>query len=653
MSILKKYIELGFSICPFDVAADKPMLSWEPLKTVPLTLEQAAKVFTKSDNCGVVAFCGDISGGLRCIDIELHSDLSGTLWQDLENRICACDLELWNAFVIEQTKRGGYHLFYKILGAGASNSTLARRLETNEETDKYNLTATKKAEYGTRKKLLIEELGEGHPVTLTPTKRYKQIRGTFDDLQFITKQQHELLLAICADFDQLPPEKTPEKKQPKLNFGTEKEGRKAWVEYNERHNILDVMLGLGWKRTRTIGGWKIHLSKPERSGKDVDASILIESNTVHFWAVNCGWECGKAFTPFDIYKTVECGGDTAAAALKLRGLGFGEPLTDLSNDHQSQLNEARFQQLQKAKAKKLELTDGSENEIEPLIESAKIVLPTVQEILQPFKFDFFAPIVKENTILNFYVNGYEYRIGGRGKIVVLTGKEKSGKTTLAAGIAASALANKNIINTQLQLKGKMFWFDTEQPFDDFQETQHTIFKTAGQYQNLENYGAYSLIGFSKPERLTVIDKMIEESENLDVVFIDGIRDLIGDYNDLKAVELLMDRLVHWTSSKNILLVLNLHLSKTSNQTRGFLGAELNNKAVAILESARDEDLGCFNVIGRSMRYKKFPNFQFYRDGNGCPCLEQSDDVDWNAMKKDYGFNQVPSSNSADYEDAPF
>jgi len=605
MSILKKYIELGFSICPFDVEANKPMIAWERLKTTPLKIEEAAKVFSNSENCGVVAFCGDISGGLRCIDIELHSDLTGQLWNQLQQRIQSCDMDLWNCFVIEQTKRGGYHLFYKILGAGIGNNTLARRFETKEETDKFNLTATLKVEYFTRKKLLIEELGEGHPVTLCPTKNYKSIRGTFDQLQFISKEQRELLLAICSDFDQLPPQETLQKKEPARQIQATFEQRKAWVEYNQQVNILDVMVSLGWKKTGQQGNYKIYLSKPERSGKDVDASILIDKNTVHFWAANCGWECGKGFSPFDIFKTIECKGDNAEAVLKLRGLGYGEPLTNNNQaNHKLLLADARSQYPKS----KLELVDAPPHKI--------ITPPAISDLLKPVKFDFHAPIKKENTILNFNVNGFDYRIGGKGKMIVLTGKKKSGKTTLSAAIAASALANRSIINTRLELGGKMLWFDTEQPFDDFQETQHIIFKTAGRITNTEAYEAYSLINFSKPERLELIKQTILNSENLDVVFIDGVRDLIGDYNSLTDVELLMEELVHWASSKNILLMLNLHLSKSTNNTRGFLGTELDNKAVAILESAKDEDNGCFNVICRDMRYKPFPNFQFFRDSEG-------------------------------------
>lgn len=255
--------------------------------------------------------------------------------------------------------------------------------------------------------------------------------------------------------------------------------------------------------------------------------------------------------------------------------------------------------------------------------------------MEGLKFNPNAHRTKLDSILSVNLNGENYPIAGFGNLVVIAGGQKSRKSTASLAMVASAITGEDFINFNLDARGRdVVIFDTEQPRHRFEKTQDRLMSMAMIQDLPENYAAYCLRGFTIQERLAAIDRYIMTAENLGVVVLDGIVDLIEDYNDLKTSRNLVDKIMQWSDKKNILLICVLHLTKTTAQLRGHLGTELQNKADAVIETEKADD-HYTTVKCRESREIPFPDFQFTQDKWGIPVLELpiEDSAHWAKVEK--------------------
>ena len=93
-----------------------------------------------------------------------------------------------------------------------------------------------------------------------------------------------------------------------------------------------------------------------------------------------------------------------------------------------------------------------------------------------------------------------------------------------------------------------------------------------------------------------------------VVIIDGVRDLLHDFNDvgesLDTLQLLMDATA---ASEELALIAVLHMNEGTDKMRGHLGTELWNKCNTRLECSKEN--GVFTVQNKS-RLKEAAPFRF-------------------------------------------
>lgn len=86
---------------------------------------------------------------------------------------------------------------------------------------------------------------------------------------------------------------------------------------------------------------------------------------------------------------------------------------------------------------------------------------------------------------------------------------------------------------------------------------------------------------SKKERKKMLVPLIEEFKP-DLVFIDGTRDLIGNFNDENETQDLIDMLLAICDKHKTHLCHVLHTNKNDSNSRGHLGHEIENKAECII-----------------------------------------------------------------------
>ncbi len=112
-------------------------------------------------------------------------------------------------------------------------------------------------------------------------------------------------------------------------------------------------------------------------------------------------------------------------------------------------------------------------------------------------------------------------------------------------------------------------------------------------------------------------RMAIETLSPDIVFIDGVRDLIGDFNDNEASSALIQELMSLASRKHICIWTALHFNPRpgndeESKMRGHLGTELGNKVTDTLVSVKKKDTNgvTFTVKQQDARGKDMDDWHF-------------------------------------------
>jgi hypothetical protein len=229
------------------------------------------------------------------------------------------------------------------------------------------------------------------------------------------------------------------------------------------------------------------------------------------------------------------------------------------------------------------------------------------------KFDYSKPVAHPEPLLSFWSEGKRYPVGGKGMIGGIIGPEKAGKSFIVSKLAESHLtAGSERLNFELKLSGNMMFLDTEQSAFFYDATQRRIHNQAGVKMNVDKYSAYHLRRWSPTERMSAIERLVYETQNLECVIIDGAIDLLDDYNDLKQSDAVMSALMRWSYDLNIMLLGILHVNKGDGKIRGHLGSSWKNKADFLLrvEQPKRNEYEISNPTGR---FVTFPTMTFSRD----------------------------------------
>jgi len=215
-------------------------------------------------------------------------------------------------------------------------------------------------------------------------------------------------------------------------------------------------------------------------------------------------------------------------------------------------------------------------------------------------------------------------IGTLGNILSIIGKAKSRKSffiTMAISVSISKDTIFNLFKNELPAKqNSVLYFDTEQGKYHVQMALKRICTLVGVKEptNLHVYGLRSL---NPLERLQLIEFAIYNTENLGIVFIDGIKDLITSINDEEQATMIVSKLMKWSEERNILITTVLHQNKGDNNARGHIGTELNNKAETVLSISKSSDNEMVSIVAPEMCRNLEPqSFAFEIDQNGIPYI---------------------------------
>lgn len=219
--------------------------------------------------------------------------------------------------------------------------------------------------------------------------------------------------------------------------------------------------------------------------------------------------------------------------------------------------------------------------------------------LRKYNPDFIPP--KDQVV--FTIN--ELPIGVIQNFIILSGVAKAGKSTFLAAAISSAFMPGDMFGMKFRFpegRRKIAYFDTEQSEYDFFRQVNKIKNFAG-INGLPEWADFYSVREDNPDEIrALIETYLENNPECPVIIIDGILDLIFDYNN----EVESRKLVNWfkklTKIYNCLFIGVLHQGKgLGNQTLGHLGSNCDRWASSTLEVIKDKEKKTFTLQPRFLR----------------------------------------------------
>ena len=226
---------------------------------------------------------------------------------------------------------------------------------------------------------------------------------------------------------------------------------------------------------------------------------------------------------------------------------------------------------------------------------------------------------------------YVIEIGGtptlpKGNLIALSAKWKNGKTFLCDVLTAVFLGSERFAGCRtLFSQGKVSFYDTEQAESDTSRIRKVIDAMTPEGRR-HDYDVYCL-------RPLNIDPTSEDSDEItryefisqtiahdkpDLVFIDGIADLLYNYNDVIESQRLVNRLAALANEHNCAMVVVMHQNKgqRDKNMKGHLGTMLNQKCSDVFSVEKCG--GIFVVSNTISRHQPCGDFVFKLTADGVP-----------------------------------
>ena len=206
-----------------------------------------------------------------------------------------------------------------------------------------------------------------------------------------------------------------------------------------------------------------------------------------------------------------------------------------------------------------------------------------------------------------------------GGFILISGKEKSKKSTFA-GMFASAFLCQNYINRNhedtriasfrefqkircnIRWDAPFLYFDTEQPKNDFIRSQNAIMMNAGHYNGLPlnhkgkpeiNYYAYRLIMIPDPVKKVqfIFRKIVEIGEAFGFiggVVLDVVTDFVENQLDDQQAKDFYNELFYLREKYGFDILGVIHQNRANNNTNGSIGVVSNKRCNYLIQLQKHE-----------------------------------------------------------------
>lgn len=180
----------------------------------------------------------------------------------------------------------------------------------------------------------------------------------------------------------------------------------------------------------------------------------------------------------------------------------------------------------------------------------------------------------------------------RGNVMALTAEKKAGKSWFGMSMCAALLAGQFLGMRSRNTDARVLFFDTEQDESDGQRIQRRVHCVCGWKfdEDDDRFQIFHLRELKSEDRRRFVVQTIEFLKP-DFVVVDGVRDLLQDFNDIEQSAALVGDLMRLSSEQKCAIWAVLHVNPNSEKMRGHLGTELGNKVADILYMTKQKSAG--------------------------------------------------------------
>ena len=247
----------------------------------------------------------------------------------------------------------------------------------------------------------------------------------------------------------------------------------------------------------------------------------------------------------------------------------------------------------------------------------------LQQKLEAARYRYNDKIIDIDYRLKVEVENETFDIAGLGMIGIVTGQQKSRKTTFLKALVAGAISGKQFLNFTFNLpEGKIYFFDTEQPVAYFRKTQRQILHMAGLTLDCDRYFAYMMRDWTVEERNIAVEEVIGKNNDIGLIVIDGSLDMISNFNDEVECKEYVQRLMRWTVQSGAMIITVIHQNKGTKFMMGHIGSMISKKCDFGFEMKQSQNSTTTTINASDTRTKPFPSFEFMQDEYGYPVLNQ-------------------------------
>jgi hypothetical protein len=225
---------------------------------------------------------------------------------------------------------------------------------------------------------------------------------------------------------------------------------------------------------------------------------------------------------------------------------------------------------------------------------------SIDELLEARKYNPNYEPNKEDKILS--IGGR--LVGSLSNFCIFSGLPKAGKSSYLMGAIASSFIHHEIFSMKINFptdRRKICLFDTESSDYDFYMNLKKIKSFSGLITLPNYFNAYQVREDGSGIIRKMIERYLELNTDCSVIIVDGLLDLLVNYNDERESSLLTKWLKKITKQYNILLISVLHQSKSNLSTTGHIGANSDRFAQSTLDIVKDKEKNTYILTSRFMR----------------------------------------------------
>ena len=215
----------------------------------------------------------------------------------------------------------------------------------------------------------------------------------------------------------------------------------------------------------------------------------------------------------------------------------------------------------------------------------------------------------------------------RRDIHAVKAKAKAGKTTTLKVFIAALLLGEMFRIKSLMEKPRIVYFDTEQSRKDTKGIlDDVIAMTELDPEVIDSQVVLQSLRRVDREDLLPLLRQALEDEKPDVVFIDGIVEFVGSFNDETESKQIIKDLLVLSEEYNCAIICVLHTNKADedHNMRGHLGTMLAQKAATVLECKKERGSSVITVSCSESRHEEPTEWSimFAEDGRIVDATEQ-------------------------------